>query len=310
MAFEVGTSWADGGSNNPIIRIDSGIEEGDDVSPFYDPMIAKLIVWGPDRQQALAALKRALLATHLVGVHTTTAFLQRLCDNPLFASGDVHTGLIADHTTQLLSPPSRPHPHSVALALIAAQCLSQPKSTDPWDSCTDWRVSGVVQTQLQLHWGDHSLDILRIERQGQTLLFSDSSHCYRLSWSEGHQPHSVRVNLNGEVFEASALVNGPHIHTFTAHEHGVFKWQNPQEHDIEQEVMDGSLCAPMPGKVISVSVKAGDTVKRGQALVIVEAMKMEHTVMSPADGTIKTVYYQAGSPVKEGAALLELETQS
>ncbi len=287
-------------------RVDTGFGEGDAVSPYYDSMIAKLIVWGENRAQALARLDAALRDTHLVGLHNNVAFLRRVAATHAFATADLDTALIERERAVLFGQP--PLAPELAAAGVVARLLADERAAegaDPWTRRDGWRLHGGAQRRLDLALDGQPLAV-QLQRQHDgattlqigeqrwpllTRLLPDGRHDVQL----GDARHTLAVHADGErysVFAArgSALVVRP----------------DPLAHAGDHAGEAGRLTAPMPGKLIAFLAQAGDTVSRGQPLAVMEAMKMEHTITAPRDGRVLALLFAAGDPVAEGAELLTL----
>jgi 3-methylcrotonyl-CoA carboxylase alpha subunit len=277
VSFELG-----GVTSAPAaVRIDSGVREGDAISPFYDPMIAKLIVWGADRKQALARMAQALAQYQIVGLASNIAFLKRLVEGQAFSSADLDTGLIErNHDT--LFPAAQPVPHS-ALTLAAQALLDaeQAHSTEPWAQTNGWRMN---QTYIR------------------KLSFADEHASYDVSVTYG--PDGRQFSTGGQAARGAVLREGDTFHVFSNGAHYQLTWNDPMAHAGEAEAEGGRLTAPMPGKVVAVLAVKGQEVKKGAALVIMEAMKMEHTIAAPHDGVVDDILYNIGDQVSDGAPLL------
>ncbi len=297
VAFELGSD----GANPAAVRVDSGVREGDAISPYYDPMIAKLIVWGADRTQALARMSQALSEFRIVGLATNIAFLKRLVDGEAFSTADLDTGLIERHGATLF-PPAAPAPlGALALATFALQG-SAANDGDPWNQTRGWRMNADYRRVLS--WSDefsayrvgltYGRDALDIDLDGQrerVALVSQSGAELALRLGDT-AIHGV-VRRDGDVF-----------HVFTGGQHFTLTYNDPMAHAGEVESLGGRLTAPMPGKVVAVLVQSGKTVVKGEPLVIMEAMKMEHTIAAPSDGLVEEVLYGVGDQVADGAPLL------
>ncbi|MFT4065879.1 acetyl/propionyl/methylcrotonyl-CoA carboxylase subunit alpha [Paraburkholderia sp.] len=298
------------------VRIDSGVREGDTITPFYDPMIAKLIVHGATREEALARLARALHACEVVGPHTNVEFLQRIVASEPFASGDLDTGLIERHHDALFAPAKKPFKE--ALALACAALLTREGGTahgaSPWDALSHWRLnSGYTQT---LGWrviddgaNDDSADAFTVvfARNGDTRSLEHDGVREGFTWSAGTGAHEFRATLGDARVTGRVFVDGDRFHVFCLGATLAFEWQNLLAHAADAEGGEGRLTAPMPGKVIAVLVEPGAVVEKGAPLIVMEAMKMEHTIGAPAAGTVAEVLYAVGDQVADGAQLLVLE---
>lgn len=298
------------------IRIDGGVRQGDTISPFYDPMIAKLIVWGENRENAIALMKQALAETHVVGVHTNVAFLNRLMQNTAFATADLDTGLIEKNTEQLL-PEAAPSNHTVIAQLIAAllakrgQISEQQQlfSADPWGINDTWRIN--TRFFETFHLREHQQDrFIQLSREGHAWFLHVNEQTYTFSWQAHAKSNgfSVNVVLNGNHHSAFVAFTQAAAHVFDQGNITIIELPDDLHTSDEQSAEGGGLTAPMPGKIISLAVKKGDNVKAGQTLLVMEAMKMEHTITAPTDGKIEEVFYTVGEQVTDGVALIALAT--
>lgn len=290
------------------VRIDSGVREGDTISPFYDPMIAKLIVWGKDRAEALARMEQALSGYHVVGLSTNVAFLKRLVGSRAFREADLDTGLIERNAAELFPAPARVGMETIALAVAALLAREKRErrvdATDrhsPWTHGGPWRMNGKAVRALRFAAGEATLEVtLAVDEQGSTLAFADQATPFRTACRED----AIEVDLGTRRARGQVHAEGDVFHVFQGGRHVALEWLDPLAHASEAEGEGGKLTAPMPGKVIAVMVEAGATVTRGTPLLVMEAMKMEHTISAPADGVIGEVLYGIGEQVSEGAQLL------
>jgi 3-methylcrotonyl-CoA carboxylase alpha subunit len=298
------------GNTRAAVRIDSGVREGDTITPFYDPMIAKLIVHGATRAEALARMSRALRACEVVGPHTNVEFLQRIVTSEPFSSGDLDTGLIERHHDALFAPARKPFRE--ALALACGALLTREGGTahgaSPWDALSHWRLNGgYAQT---LAWRDVENDSaftasFARDSGGPTLEHAGQRDSF--TWWSGTAAHEVGATLGDVHVTGRVFVDGDVFHVFCLGEAQAFEWQNLLAHAADAEHGEGRLTAPMPGKVIAVLVEAGTRVEKGTPLIVMEAMKMEHTIGAPAAGTVAEVLYAVGDQVTDGAQLLVLD---
>ncbi|HEY8024797.1 MAG TPA: acetyl/propionyl/methylcrotonyl-CoA carboxylase subunit alpha [Burkholderiaceae bacterium] len=298
----------DAGHAPAAVRIDSGVRQGDAISPFYDPMIAKLIVWGADRKQALARMAQALSEYQIVGLASNIAFLQRLIGSEAFAGADLDTGLIErNHDT--LFPPV-PEPGLPVLALAAAAALDAERAqggaaADPWASSHGWRMNSAMRRVLDFSSEEQHFPVtVTYLAQGWTLA-SHGAHV-NMMLAERHGSH-LSVKLGDQTVQGNVVRDGEAIHVFHAGSHSVFTCADPLAHAGEAESEGGRLTAPMPGKIVAVLVSAGEAVEKGKPLLIMEAMKMEHTIAAPHAGTVSELLYAVGDQVAEGAQLLAFE---
>jgi 3-methylcrotonyl-CoA carboxylase alpha subunit len=289
------------------VRIDDGVREGDTISPFYDPMIAKLIVHGDTREQALARLDHALAQVHIVGVSTNVQFLRQVVRSPSFAQADLDTALITREQDRLFK--QEPIGLSLAAAAAIAQALLAEQASagaDPFSRRDGWRSHGVTARRFEFdfHGAREKAELTYLHDGALTLTIANVSGA--LAFSRG--PHGIEVHFAGQRLLTQVYADGETDHVFS--ERGATQIVNIDllAHAGETHAEGGRLTAPMPGKVLSFSVKAGDTVREGQVLAIMEAMKMEHTIAAPGDGVVAELLYAPGDQVAEGAELLTLVT--
>jgi 3-methylcrotonyl-CoA carboxylase alpha subunit len=294
-------------SSPTLPRVDSGVREGDAISPYYDSMIAKLIVWGDDRAQALARLDAALAGTHLLGPATNVAFLRRVVGSRAFATADLDTALIErEHEALFLAPPL---PLTVVAAAAVAHVRAEEaalQDTDPW-SCRDgWRLHGAAERRIGLQIDAQTVIVTVLTPRaggGPAELRIAEQVCSFSSVSLGEGRYALHVD--GGRCVATVLAHGPHlaIHTQTG---SVQVTRQDPGGPRDAAADEGRLTAPMPGKVVSFLIQVGGHVQRGQALAVIEAMKMEHTLTAPFDGVVEELLYAVGDQVAEGGALLRL----
>ncbi len=291
---------------NGDVRIDAGVREGDAISPFYDPMIAKLIVRGKDRSQALARMRQALAAVEIVGPSTNVGFLSRLIQSAPFAQADLDTGLIERHHTALF-PPAQALPLAV-LALAAGKLILNPATRiqDPWSATSGWRMNGHYTRMLNFHdatqdEADDTQLSLTYQSNGALLRCGHAETLLTQLRAEGDRLHLL---LDDTQVEGHVLRVADTFHVFHQGSHWQLNWRDPIAHAGETEAEGGRLTAPMPGKIIALLVAVGASVEKGAPLLIMEAMKMEHTIHAPTEGTVAELLYAVGDQVAEGAQLL------
>jgi 3-methylcrotonyl-CoA carboxylase alpha subunit len=292
------------------VRVDGGVREGDAITPFYDPMIAKLIVWGEDREAALARLDAALAQTHIVGLQTNVAFLRRVVETPSFAGADLDTALIERERERLFGQPGLSL--EVAAAGVVADVLATEhtlENDDPWSRRDGWRLHGSALRRFDIEaGGKHHVYTLERDRKGHQVLAGDGRRLAFSATARGAAGHDVA--LDERRLSVAVYRTGQRVHVFTADGAAAVDEIDPIAHAGEGAHEAGRLTAPMPGKVIAFQVKAGDTVRAGQALAVMEAMKMEHTIAAPRDGTVAELLYVVGDQVAEGDELLRLVAES
>lgn len=309
---------------NAPVRVDSGIRQGDSISPFYDPMIAKLIVWGVDREQAIARMRQALLDTHIIGLHTNVDFLYRLMTNDSFVNADLDTGLI-ENNQEVLFPPARPTSVK-ALAYATAGYLAKhglknsraaknaPTSyVDPWASADYWRVRKGEGTTLTVHDADNEYQLKLDQRAyDQWILEIDGvehNFAWEVSTLDDAQQFDIKLALNGALSQGKVVFEGEDLYLYT--QDGQIRLKLPDtlaQAGESDDVGGGGLTAPMPGKVINILVNVGDKVNPGDVLLVMEAMKMEHSITADEGGVVEELFFVVGDQVTEGAELIKLNT--
>ncbi|MDP3760740.1 MAG: acetyl/propionyl/methylcrotonyl-CoA carboxylase subunit alpha [Ramlibacter sp.] len=287
------------------VRIDAGFGEGDAISPYYDSMIAKLIVHGSTREQALARLDEALAQTHIVGVATNVQFLRYVVRSPSFEKANLDTALIPREQAVLFN--QEPLGLPLAAAAAVAQALLHEKAeeaADPFSRRDGWRSHGLNVRPFQFEFGGEPAraELTYLHDGALTLTVGNVSGA--LSFKPTAQ--GIDIDYAGQRFVATVYATGEHDHVFSARGATQILAIDLLAHAGEGEVDTGRLTAPMPGKVVSFAVQAGDKVTKGQALAVMEAMKMEHTIAAPADGVVAELMYGPGDQVAEGAELLKL----
>ena len=291
------------------VRVDSGVRQGDAISPFYDSMVAKLIVHGDTREQALARLDEALAQTHIVGLATNVQFLRRVARTDSFAQAKLDTALIQREQAVLF------HQEPVGLPLAAAAAVAQTllherasEGADPFSRRDGFHTHGVVQRRFEFEFaGEHVKASLTYERGGSLTLSVGSGEAMVTSPLVFEQRASgIELQFAGQRTRAAVYPQGEVDHVFTPLGATQITSIDLLAHSGEAAAEGGRLTAPMPGKVVSFAVKAGDAVTKGQPLAVMEAMKMEHTIAAPADGVVQELLYAPGDQVTEGAELLKL----
>jgi len=293
-AFERGT-----------VRIDDGVREGDTISPYYDSMVAKLIVHGQTREEALARLDEALAQTRIVGLSTNVQFLRYVVRSPSFAQANLDTALIPREEAVLFKQ------EPVGLAMAAAAAIAQAlllekaaEGTDPFSRRDGWQSHGVTQRRFEFEFqGAPAQAELRYLHDGALMLKVGEVSGPLLFARSGQ---GMDIEFAGQRLSAAVYPQGEVDHIFTARGATQITAIDLLAHAGEGQAETGRLTAPMPGKVISFAVKAGDKVSKGQPLAVMEAMKMEHTIAAPIDGVVQELMYAPGDQVAEGAELLRL----
>jgi 3-methylcrotonyl-CoA carboxylase alpha subunit len=291
------------------VRVDDGVREGDAISPYYDSMVAKLIVHGATREEALARLDDALAQTRIVGLSTNVQFLRHVVRSPSFAKANLDTALIQREEALLFRQEPVGLPMAAAAA-VAKQLLDEKalEGADPFSRRDGWRSHGVVQRRFAFEFhGAPATAVLTYGHDGAlhlALVDGDVQVAGPLVFAETAQ--GIAVQFEGQRMTAAVYAQGELDHVFTARGATQILSIDLLAHAGEAQAEGGRLTAPMPGKVVSFAVKAGDKVSKGQPLAVMEAMKMEHTIAAPADGTVQELLYAPGDQVSEGAELLKI----
>ena len=288
------------------VRVDDGVREGDAISPFYDSMIAKLIVHGDTREQALARLDAALAQTQIVGLSSNVQFLRHVVKSEAFAQAKLDTALIEREKAVLFQQTAVPTPLAVAIAVAQQLQAEQALETaDPFSRRDGWHSHGTVRRSFTFVQDSATIQaVLTYGHHGTPQLQVGDVEA-PLQWQP--QGDGLLVEFAGARSTAQVHVTGEARHIFTPRGAAVLQLQDPLAHAGEGHSEGGRLTAPMPGKLVSFAVKAGDTVTKGQALAVMEAMKMEHTIAAPADGVVQELLYAPGDQVAEGAELIRME---
>jgi 3-methylcrotonyl-CoA carboxylase alpha subunit len=290
------------------VRIDDGVREGDTISPFYDSMVAKLIVHGDTREQALARLDTALAQTHIVGLNTNVQFLRYVVRSDAFATAKLDTALIQRETAVLFKQDKVGLPATVAA--VVAHSLQADKAlqgADPFSRRDGWQSHGVAQRRFEFVWQDQPRSArLSYLHDGALSLSMEGDISVSGMLNFAPDGAGLWVQWGGARCFSQIDWQGETAHIFTPQGATRITVLDPLAHAGEAAEEGGRLTAPMPGKVVSFAVKAGDKVKAGQALAVMEAMKMEHTISAPKDGVVAELLYAPGDQVADGAELLKL----
>ncbi|MDO8371961.1 MAG: acetyl/propionyl/methylcrotonyl-CoA carboxylase subunit alpha [Polaromonas sp.] len=288
-----------------LVRVDAGVREGDAISPYYDSMIAKLIVHGDNREQALARLDEALAQLHIVGLSTNVQFLRHVVQSRSFAQADLDTALIPREETVLFNQEKLGLPLAAAAAVALSLLEEKAQETaDPFSKRDGWRSHGVAlrRFEFEFHGEPAKAELTYLHDGALRLAVGDVDEVLVFTGSGG----AVDIRFGEQRLGAHIYRRGETVFVFARQGATQITVIDQLAHAGEAHGEAGRLTAPMPGKVVSFSVKAGDKVSKGQALAVMEAMKMEHTIAAPADGVVQEVLYAPGDQVTEGAELLKM----
>ena len=294
------------------VRVDTGVRPGDEITVYYDPMIAKVIVRDSDRRAALERMRKALGEFEVAGLVTNLGFLYRLVQDRDFVGADFDTGLIERHRAELLAPPDPAGEDALTLAALSQleaglreEARRSGDRFSPWNLADGWRANrdGVQLLVFQEGESRHAVTAHR-RGEGFELEFADGRRQVR---SYRREEHRLTARLEDATVEGSVVRVGSRIEVFLPGRHHILEMHDPLREELEVESRAGDLEAPMPGKIIAIFVGAGDEVEKDAPLLILEAMKMEHTIRAPARGRIARILCRVGEQVGEGAELIEFE---
>jgi 3-methylcrotonyl-CoA carboxylase alpha subunit len=294
-------------TEGPHLRIDSGALEGQEISIFYDPMIAKMIAWDTTRTGAAQRLQTALEQTRLAGITSNLGFLAAIAGNEAFLKGDLHTGFIDEHAAALI-PPTQPADRDVLGAAVLSILAERAKpAADPWDERTAWRMNLPPQEIFVLKDGDAERRVMVTHAPSLTVEIDGES------WPAAFEREAngdLAVSLAGKRSTVHVFTEGDAITVLRrGHAHRLELLQADAAGD-DAAASASDIRAPLPGRVVQVLAEPGKAVAKHAPLVIVEAMKMEHVLVAPAAGTIDEVRVAAGDQVAEGAVLVTFAAKS
>ncbi len=308
---------------NDYVRVDSGIVSGDDVSIYYDPMIAKLIVWDKNRASALARLRGALSDFHIAGLTTNIEFLHQLASHDAFNDADLDTHFLDKHGEELFNLETNISDELITAAALQVM-LNSSKETEsklqgqtisvsqdidqysPWNEKSGWRLNEDNHHQIELHFAGETFNIIahfsspEKTSQNQFLFeFNGNEHLVK-----GYITDSkISINLNGHQTIINYNRTGDKLVLFSNASNWELEVMGNRLEEFEQDEQPNFI-APMPGTIIAVLVNEGDIVEKGQAMIVMEAMKMEHTISAHKELQVTEVLYQVGELVDEGAELI------
>jgi 3-methylcrotonyl-CoA carboxylase alpha subunit len=283
------------------LRLDTGVEPGDEVSPYYDPMLGKIIAWGESRATAVELLHRALSETQIVGVATNRALLASVLADQEFRRGAVGTDFLNVRRAQLLF--GEPAAAGPDIALGAVWCAAKNTGNNAlWEDSRGWRLAAPASTAWRFVEGNAAVEFAAPDEY--SVRVGNDAYAVRVL---SRSAHSLLAQCQGQMQSISLFDADPVLHVFSEGRHVMLHVERTD--DALQVVGDseqGSLLTPLPGTVVAVHVTTGQQVARGAPLVTVEAMKMEHTLTAPYDGVVSRVAYGLTDRVQAGAILVEL----
>ena len=306
------------------VRVDAGAGQGDRISPYYDAMIAKLIVWDESRPKALARMRTALDQYRIVGVANNLSFLGRLIASPAFATADLDTSLIEREHARLFAPAGEP-PRIVWLCAAAAILLQRagPARRSPWDSDDGWRPAGRARRELVFtvpggtahgtsahgnsahgNAGEGACKTVAVQYLEEGWALSLDGRASRVSAVRESEAVLI-VTIDGARHQATVVSEADHRHVFVGGERAVLRYCDPLVTTASASAASAGLRSPMPGRILELLAQPGSRVAKGAPLLVLEAMKIEHTVVAPADGTLNAFRVAVGEQVSEGMELVD-----
>lgn len=291
------------------VRIDTGITEGDEISSFYDPMIAKLIVWDTDRERALLKLQRALRQYRLTGLTTNIDFLHRLASHPQFVQMNLTTEFIQQHESSLKPGDSLDIQRvatEAALYDIVSRQQQIPAFSSPWQSASAMRLNAAALHHLELQYQDE-VHRVTVEQRGNSFVTRDNDREYH--WQAQVNDDQITLTADGRRYQRYVCADEQELTVFT--EQGPITLHRHKVTDtLVDEAAHGGLVAPMNGTIMEVLVSKGDHVEKDQPLVIMEAMKMEYTIRAGHAGDITDIFFNAGELVSDGDELIAMTEEA
>ena len=304
------------------VRIDTGVRQGDVVSPHYDPMIAKLICWDESRDKALARLHAALSGYAIAGLPTNLDFLYRLTNTPSFRAAELDTSFIDRELQSLIQSPTEAGSEGLPLAAVAlalcereraaAQAAGSAEPGSPWHLSSGWRLNQPARQHLELQMGGspHAITTYPLQ-EGNALRYrvyggGQEWQAAGRVLSSARNRWQLQLEVDGLRRQADLYRHGDEFTLYLATDVLHFSLLRPDTGG-EEEQSDGAVLAPMNGRIVALLAEAGAMLERGAPLLVMEAMKMEHTIRAPADGCLKAYHYAEGELVDGGAILVDFE---
>ena len=327
------------------VRIDDGVREGDVISPFYDSMIAKLIVHAPTREQALAKLDRALAQTRIVGLPNNVAFLRYILNTESFSQANLDTALIEREADELFNQ----HPLDLSTLVVtaitqqlASESAAQGSDIDPFSKPTGFRAYSDYTRSFGLVYDEQAYqarisnwhnansseskkgaenssnftlviekEIASTEEKTNANVAAQTEKVYESEINYAStDAHNHTLWLDGGRISAQSWTNNETVYVFTDGGRDEITLIDIMAHVGEESAAVGSLKSPMPGQVVAFKVAVGDSVKKGEPLAVIEAMKIEHTITAPTDGLVAELLFAAGDLVADGDELLRIDSET
>jgi len=296
---------------NQHVRVDSGIVQGDEISTYYDPMIAKLIVWGENREAALLQMHHALGQFHVDGLGNNIAFLDRIIRCDSFKNAELDTNLIQREDEFLFKNIPSLKPELVVATALTELLLrfskNKPASNLVWQSETLWRVNISPSYAIKLKL-DEALFHVNLSAEKEGFVAEYQGEKFHIS-GQLLNANTAHFSINGKQDKIAFSQNAQGLTIFKNGQSHKFAYLNQKFSSEDAQSTEGNLKAPMPGVITQVLVAANDQVKKDDVLMTLEAMKMEYSIRAPHDGIIAASYFQAGDQVKAGDELVEFQAR-
>jgi 3-methylcrotonyl-CoA carboxylase alpha subunit len=296
---------------NGRVRVDTGVREGDDVGIHYDPMIAKVIVHGADREDAVQRMRLALDECRIAGLPTNLPLLKRIAGSSSFGTAKIDTSFVDS-----MNDPTGDTDEEVCLAVSCLFVLLEQAAFNrhrgnysedphsPWHTLAGWRLNASGEDVVVLYIGERACRVpVRYEADGFVLTLQSGAVVANGRLLGGGQ---LIATIGNRRLRADVVRDGNILDVFVSGSQLRVRCENRDKPGARDDAVSGLLVAPMPGRVISVLVERNSSVEKGQALIVIEAMKMEHTIRAPTDGTVTAISYAEGDLVDEGVELLTL----
>lgn len=294
------------------VRIETGVQQGDIVSVLYDSMLAKIIAWGDTRENAIQQLAYAVDQLEWVGVSTNQMLLKNILASPDYRSAKLSTHFIASHQAALLEKFNAPW--HIILSLASAYLIEKEYAScdkNPWSTLLGFRIDSDEQWIFYF-----SKPHMKIVIRKALMASSYQLDCEALAVSTSfrqlmyHQnTHHISAEIAGRVEQAGIVELGQSLHLF--YDGGHIILQNAPDYSMGEQTSDfSSIRSPIPGNIVAILVKPGDKVKKGQSLVVMEAMKMEHTLVSPSDCVVQKINFDVKQQIEEGVEIIRFEREN
>ena len=293
------------------VRIDAGFDSGDTVPDSYDSLLGKVIAWAPSREQAAQRLAAALTHTHCAGVASNEHWLARILRSPRFLEVRHNIALLDQHPEEFAGPRT-PAPAAAilgALALHAATgAAARATPASPWELSDGFTPNLSAPITYALSWQGQRSPVELEYAQCQPVAATVAGTRRPLAGAQVG-PDSVAVRIGERRYQGRYRLGAPHVYLWLEDEQYDFMLDDPRTHEFHATAAVGGLTTPLPGVVVSVAVTVGSRVRAGEVLMVIEAMKMEHTISAPHDGTVRAIHFARGDRVPEGSELLELASE-